>query len=50
MLSYSLTIQPYPTAADSYGGCRAWLCYMLPLKGIWCFLSMEIHLHLNDLK
>lgn len=49
-LLYSLTTQPYPTASDSYGGFCEQFYYMLPLKGVWCFLSLEIHLHLNDLK
>lgn len=43
-------IQPYPAASDSCGGLRAQCYYMLPLKGIWCFLSLKIHLHLNDSK
>lgn len=47
---YGFPIQPYQSASDSYSGFHAWFYYMLPLKGIRCFLSLEIHLHLNDLK
>lgn len=49
-LLYGFTIQPYQSASDSYSGFHSRFYYMLPLKGIWCFLSLEIHLHLNDLK
>lgn len=45
----ALPSNPIP-ASDSYSGFCAQFYYMLPLKGIWCFLSLEIHLHLNDLK